>query len=403
MKIALYVPAWPPGSSANGIVTYAAQLVPALRQLGHQVFVLTSILKAPTTDPYTVDVGRMPIRSRLWARLLSRASCERIPFEAVAEQIITAVATLKTNHHLDVLEIEESFGWSRRISRTGIVPVVVRLHGPWFLNGKFDNPLAFPHRIRREGRAIRAATLITAPSSDVLAAVRKYYHLELGAAQVIPNPIDASADIDAWRLDKCDTNRLLFIGRFDRRKGADIVLRAFASLAEVYPDLRLSFVGPDDGINEGGSRLSFVQFVRKTLPASCQSRIDFHGQLNSRDVLSLRTQHFITIVASQFEILPYSILEAMALGCPIIASSVGGIPELITDQTNGLLFQPLDIGGLASACRKLLDDNTLAASLGAQARRDCIERLSSRHIALETVSAYQAAIALYSAKRTSTD
>lgn len=396
MKIALYVPAWPPGSSANGIVTYASQLVPALRQLRHEVFVLTSNVKTDVTDPYTIDVARIPLHFHFWDRVLSRISRQRIPFEPVVEQIMTAIATLKADHNLDVLEIEESFGWSKKISEAGILPIVVRLHGPWFLNGRFDNPLEFPRRIRREGSAIRAATLITAPSSDVLSAVRKRYNLELSAAQVIPNPINASDELNAWRLDKCDKNRILFVGRFDRRKGADIVARAFASLIEIYPSLRLTFVGPDDGIDEGGARLRYDEFVGKYLPASCRSRIDFYGQLNSRDVLSLRTKHLITVVASQFEILPYSVLEAMSLGCPIIASRVGGIPELITHHKNGLLFESLDVQGLYSACRKLLDNHALAASLGAQARKDCIARLNSLHIASETVSAYQAAIKLYS-------
>ena len=60
MKIAIYVPSWPPGSSANGIVTYAAQLVPALRKLGHEVFVITSNFTATTPDAYTVDLNKIP-------------------------------------------------------------------------------------------------------------------------------------------------------------------------------------------------------------------------------------------------------------------------------------------------------------------------------------------------------
>jgi hypothetical protein len=54
MKIALLVPSWPPGFASNGIVTYAAQLVPALRGLGHEVFVLTSHFMGERRDPYAV-------------------------------------------------------------------------------------------------------------------------------------------------------------------------------------------------------------------------------------------------------------------------------------------------------------------------------------------------------------
>ena len=111
--------------------------------------------------------------------------------------------------------------------------------------------------------------------------------------------------------------------------------------------------------------------------------------------MALRTEHFLTIIASQFEILPYAVIEAMSLGCPIVASRVGGIPELIEDQRNGILFQSQDAGELISACRRLLDDHTLASSLGAEARKDCLEFFNARLIATQTVSAYQAAIEIY--------
>ena len=59
MKIALYVPSWPPGETANGIVTYASYVVPALRELGHEVFVLTFHNDRNSFDDYAIDLGRL--------------------------------------------------------------------------------------------------------------------------------------------------------------------------------------------------------------------------------------------------------------------------------------------------------------------------------------------------------
>jgi glycosyltransferase involved in cell wall biosynthesis len=84
----------------------------------------------------------------------------------------------------------------------------------------------------------------------------------------------------------------------------------------------------------------------------------------------------------------------MSLGCPIVASSVGGIPELITDK-NGILFQSQDVNELISACRRLLDNHAVASSLGAQARKDCLELFNARQVAMQTISAYQAAIDVF--------
>jgi glycosyltransferase involved in cell wall biosynthesis len=397
MKIAIYVPSWPPGAFANGIVTYAAQIIPALRQLGHEVFVLTPNCTSKTIDPYTVDLNAIETQRSPLSRLASRLLNSSSRVDDFGKKLLSTISMLAERHSIDVLEIEESFGWAFIIAQATIVPVVVRLHGPWFLNGVFDGSptSASRTRIDAEGRGIQAATMITAPSADVLSNVRTQYNLKLDLARVIPNPMDVDADATAWRLSACDPNRVLYVGRFDRRKGGDIVLRAFAKLAETYPDLRLSFVGPDKGVYEDGELLSFDQFVRKNIPDPCWSRIDFRGQLSHPAVMALRNEHLFTIVASQFEILPYAVLEAMALGCPVIASNVGGIPELITDQKTGLLFTNQSVEELTSACRKLLDDHTLAASLGSQAKIYCTASFNVQKITQETLSAYRDSIEIY--------
>jgi glycosyltransferase involved in cell wall biosynthesis len=397
MKIAIYVHSWPPGASAdgaNGIVTYAAQLVPALRQLGHEVFVLTANPSARIVDEHTIDLNDILLPRPLYSRLKSLLFKKYHPF---GERLRLAIIALAQRHRLDIVEIEETHGWGSQIAQTKIVPVVVRLHGPWFLNGTFDNSdkSEYRSRVYREGRAISSATLVTAPSANVLDNVRTYYNVRLKLARVIHNPFSVDGDVPQWEPNVCDQNRILYVGRFDRRKGGDLMLRAFAGLSELYPDLRLSFVGPDDGVCEDGVQLSFDEFVSKNLTASCRSRIDFYGKLSHQNVMALRNEHFLTIVASQFEILPYAVIEAMSLGCPIVASNVGGIPELITNRKNGILFRSQDVGDLISACRTLLDNHVLASSLGSQARKDCLELFSASRVATQTISAYQTAIKIF--------
>ena len=126
---------------------------------------------------------------------------------------------------------------------------------------------------------------------------------------------------------------------------------------------------------------------------SCRSRIDFHGHYPTRKSWQLRNEHLFTIVASQFEILPYAVLEAMALGCPIIASNVGGIPELITDQKTGpTLYASQSVEELISACQKLLDDHALACARRCKPRNVAPAQFNARRIALETISAYRASL-----------
>jgi glycosyltransferase involved in cell wall biosynthesis len=394
MKIALCVPSsWPTGNAANGIVTYASQLVPALRQLGHEVFVLTP--HKEDDDSYTIDLREFSSARNLWDRAMFRLAPERARFNAVSSSIASAVRELVDKRALDVFEMEESFGFSFAISRLKLIPVVVRLHGPWFLNGQFDDQCGDVKSNRQEweGRGIRHAQLVTSPSAEVLRAVKVRYCLKLPESRTIPNPVRAVVREAAWDISTCETNSILFVGRFDKRKGGELALRAFAELAATYPELRLTFVGPDTGVmQEDGKVKHFAEYVRDCFPAEISARIDFKGQLDNSKVMSLRPKHFVTIIASQYEILPYSVLEAMSLGCPVIATGVGGIPELIRNGYNGFLVSSQNVEEMVLACRRLLNDHRIASRLGQQAWQDCLEFYGPENIARQTIAAYRKAI-----------
>ena len=178
LNIALYVPSWPPGSVSNGIVTYASQLVPALRRLGHRVFLLTFDKADSDNDHFTIDLRTYVSVQTLWNRAMFKFAPAIAAFNSTSLSIASAVKELVHQKALDVFEIEDSFGWSFAISRLKLLPVVVRLHGPWFLNGRFndpgrdDRPKSSPTR-NGSGEAFRHAQFISAPSAEVLRADQK--------------------------------------------------------------------------------------------------------------------------------------------------------------------------------------------------------------------------------------
>jgi len=382
MRVGLYVPSWPPGSVANGIVTYAAQMVPALRALGHEVFVLTHQLNGQA-DNYTIDLREYVGSQPVWRRVLAKMDPDLANFNTAAESLVSAIRHLVFEQKIEVLEIEESFGWSYSISRSTLLPVVVRLHGPWFMNGRFNslkNTRKDIQREKAEGKGIKEADYVTAPSLDVLRSVRSYYRLDLHTSEVIPNPIDAVGEFEKWKLEDCDKDSLLFVGRFDEIKGGDLVLRAFAELAQLYPRLKLTFVGPDIGVGGASSSpVKFEEYARKVLSKDALCRLFFKGKLDSHQIKPLRPRHFATVCAAQMEIFPYSVLEAMSHGCPVVVSAVGGVPEMVQCGRNGLTFQSQDLNGMISACRTLLDNHQEAIRLGDQARRDCLNRKRVGH------------------------
>ena len=152
--------------------------------------------------------------------------------------------------------------------------------------------------------------------------------------------------------------RILFLGRIEPAKGTAELLDAVARQAPRFPRLRLVLGGSGD---LDGLR-------RAAAERGIDGRIDLPGWLDAaaRDAELARASVFC--LPSHAEGLPMAVLEAMAAGKAVVASSVGGLPELIRDGENGLLVPPRDAAALAQALARLLDDAGLRSRLGAAAR-----------------------------------
>src|SRR5262249_28033036 len=133
---------------------------------------------------------------------------------------------------------------------------------------------------------------------------------------------------------------------------------------EKNPKLKLTFVGPDYRVN--GAEL--LEYASARLSSDAMSRLTYTGKLSSDQIAELRPQHFIAICASRSEVFPYAVLEAMACGCPVVSSDVGGIPEIIRSGRNGILFESQNVDQLASSVQSLLDNPDMAERLGSAAR-----------------------------------
>jgi glycosyltransferase involved in cell wall biosynthesis len=397
MKIAVYVPSWPPGSAANGIVTYASQIIPELREAGHQVFVITPDYHSTQNDPFVVNLEEYERAAPLWVRARRKILTKSDWVDQLSRKLVLAVKDLKHRFDIDIIEIEETMGLSRAISSLRCLPVVVRLHGPWFITGRATADSSFTTADYRrecwEKCGIIAADFVTAPSLSVLQAVQSHYKVDLAQSAVLPNPMNAVAEAQRWKLETCDKNCMLFVGRFDRLKGGDLLIRAFRDLAIAHPQLRLTFVGPDVGIiGKDGQLTKFDGFVTSTLSPDAIARLSFKGRIPPSEVADLRKSHFMTVCASNFETFSYTVLEGMAHGCPIVATATGGIPELIQTNRNGLLFDPQDLSGLVGAAKLLLQDHPLAVRLGHQAWQDSRDKYGVEKYVKDLLVIYREAV-----------
>jgi glycosyltransferase involved in cell wall biosynthesis len=109
-----------------------------------------------------------------------------------------------------------------------------------------------------------------------------------------------------------------------------------------------------------------------------------------RDTPELLHAADIFVLATRSESMPMSVLEAMAAGLPVVASEVGGLPEVVTEEQTGLLVPPGDPAALASAIARLLEDRELRVALGARGLERARTTFSLERFRGDHLNAYRA-------------
>ena len=127
--------------------------------------------------------------------------------------------------------------------------------------------------------------------------------------------------------------------------------------------------------------------------------MDILGQTRRNNLPELRRRAYATVVASRYELVGMVVLEAMAYGCPLVATRAGGIPEILEDGVNSLLCRPGDPLELAATLRLLLDDPQLAARLGTRAAEEAARRYDPATIARQTAAFHLDVIDRHSSQR----
>lgn len=164
-----------------------------------------------------------------------------------------------------------------------------------------------------------------------------------------------------------DNGNILFVGNLNKVKGAHILITAFKGLQSKNINLHIAGSGVDE-----------EQFKKM---ASDDQRIIFHGLVPWEKLTELYQKASVTVVPSLFyEPLGFVILESFRSGTPVIASRIGGIPELVKDGYNGKLFEPGNADELKNILKKLLVNPSELQRLGKNAFESAMEYSLDNHI-----------------------
>ena len=173
-----------------------------------------------------------------------------------------------------------------------------------------------------------------------------------------------------------DAERILYSGRLSARKGTFDLITAFARISAQFPHARLICAG--DGDVPAATQLAGELGV--------EERVSFSGWIGPEAMRRELSSATIFALPSYAEGMPMALLEAMSWGVAVLSCPVGGIPEVITPDYDGLLVNPGDVGGIERALVKLLGSPTARARLGNAARNTVIERFS-QDLAVDTLVA----------------
>lgn len=184
------------------------------------------------------------------------------------------------------------------------------------------------------------------------------YRVPKKRVSVIPNGIDAPPGPHRVHAAPSNPGVILSVARLVPDKDHDTLVRAFAIVAGRNPGVELRIVG------DGPRRQAVENLVRR---AGLSHRVRFlPGRL---DLLPLYRESDIFVLSSHREGLPNVVLEAMAAGLPVVASAVGGIPEVVRHGRTGWLVPPEDPGAMADALEHLLADDCMRSAFGDAGRR----------------------------------
>lgn len=361
---------YPPiGGGAANATHFIAR---AMRKLGQEVVVITAGMKKDRGYRVEEDVHVYRIPA-LRGRVDQASMLEMFSFVCSG---IMGVASKVRKHGVDKAIVFFTIPCGPiglRLKALG-VPYVISLRGG-------DVPGLVPeivktHRwlapLRR--RCLREAKAVVANAEGLADLSRQTDPYEVG---VIPNGVDADffCPSGAKSVAKSGAVRLLFVGRFQEQKNLGALLRAMARLRDEGRNCWLEIVG-------AGPLGESLKKMAQDLELG--ERLHWHGWKTREALLKLYQSVDMLCSPALYEGMPNVLLEALACGCPVVASDIPGNREVVVHESTGLLYPLQDEEALTSSLRRLIEDDGLRTRCG----RGAVEHVKANFSWTKTARKY---------------
>jgi len=241
-------------------------------------------------------------------------------------------------------------------------------------NYPYDARIVLAAVMRLEA-ARAAVTNFTAPSAFLTGMLGEH---KLGPAHALPLWIepDSFGGLDVFEAALAeverDPNRMLFVGRIDKEKGLDFLIRALPQMLAANAQARLSLVGD-------GSELEALRALAAELGVA--HAVEFHGRVPHDEVVRFLARAAVHVFPSVWcENSPLTCYECLLAGTPMAASDIAGLPEMVREGETGILFRPRDVDHIAERLGGLLGNTELQARLSDGCRARVAAYSKSAHL-----------------------
>ena len=368
MNIAIFASAFHP--SLGGVEELVRQLAHALERAGHRAIVVTE--RWPRDLPAQQDfeglsVHRFPFR----VPVSGRSAAVRLRSQVMAglsrPRVNRQLAELLREREIDMVHVQcvsSNALYARTAAQRLGLPFVVTLQGELTMDAAqiFQNS---PGARALMMDTLGAADAITGCSGQTVAEAQEFFGQPFGArARVVYNGIRLQ-DFEGVTPHAHAKPYILGIGRHVPQKGFDVLLRAYAQGRQserqngrAWPALLLA-----------GDGAQHAELKRLARQLELGNEVEFVGRVDRAGAVALFKGCSFFVLPSRHEPMGIVNLEAMAAGKAVVASRVGGVPELIRDAENGFLVPPDDAPALSEALTRLVQDPALNARLGENGAR----------------------------------
>ena len=330
------------------VFEYFNRIASRLAAHGHKVvFLLESSPHPPPSGSSGKEYVRWPHVWTDWRNSLffARLLLKHRPGTLVSNY---GASNLRTLAIAWALRVPVRVVWVRSLARCGEMVTPSRT--------AFDRKM----RLFKMGTVYRLATKLVSISEAVRRDVISQWGVPSSKITVKHNRVFDPADMGAVICERTSAPvTVACVAGLYPTKGLDVLLRAASLLAARFPSFRLELIGP------GPLRRDLEKL---TAELGLTDRCIFRGWLSYPRTLEALSAAHIAVLPALTDGCSMVLMEAFALGIPVVASAVDGIPEIVEDGVNGLLCPPGEPGALAAAMARLLEDEDLRRRLGQGAR-----------------------------------